>query len=142
MVGGGWDACYEGVSGVAVDGEGEGDVVGGETKSCYHFPVCLAICLFSLFFLLLLTRSLQSEVPDDTVKGHMLHIELTSMFDSLGATLSAEIVNSSFKRNGNKPQEDGLPVYETILYLKTEVIPRTRRSGSAPMLIYSTTAPP
>jgi phosphatidylserine decarboxylase len=51
----------------------------------------------------------------------MSHIELTSMLDSLGSTLSAETINSFFTRNGKKPQEDELTFSETIQCLETEV---------------------
>jgi phosphatidylserine decarboxylase len=56
---------------------------------------------------------------DDT--GTMSHIELTSMLDSLGSTLSAETISSFFTRNGKKPQEDELTFSETIQCLETEV---------------------
>jgi phosphatidylserine decarboxylase len=51
----------------------------------------------------------------------MSHIELTSMLDSLGYTLSAETINSFFTRNGKKPQEDEPTFSGTIHCLETEV---------------------
>jgi len=51
----------------------------------------------------------------------MSHLELTSMLDSLGSTLSAETINSFFTRNGKKPQEGELTFSETIQCLETEV---------------------
>jgi phosphatidylserine decarboxylase len=43
---------------------------------------------------------------DDT--GNITHLELTSMLDSIGSTLSTETVNSFFTRNNKKPHEDEL----------------------------------
>ena len=51
---------------------------------------------------------LKQNDTDDT--GALPHIELTSMLDSLGSTLSPETVNSFFTRNGKKPVEDELTV--------------------------------
>jgi phosphatidylserine decarboxylase len=55
---------------------------------------------------------------DDT--GTLSHIELTSMLDSLGSTLS-ETVNSFFTHNGKKPVEDELTVDEAIQCLEMQV---------------------
>jgi phosphatidylserine decarboxylase len=56
---------------------------------------------------------------DDTHR--ISHIELTSMLDSLGSTLSAETINSFFTRRGKKLQEDELTIDETLWSLETEV---------------------
>ena len=54
---------------------------------------------------------------DDT--GCISHIELTSMLDSLGSTLSPETVNSFFTRFSRHPQED--TINETIQCLEAEI---------------------
>ena len=68
---------------------------------------------------------------DDTAT--ISHIELTSMLDSLGSTLSAETVNSFFTRHGKKPQEDELTISEAVQCLETEV----RRPTNEKKLIIS-----
>lgn len=49
------------------------------------------------------------------------HLELTSMLDSLGSTLTRSTVNSFFTRHGKKPHEDDLTVAEAIQCLETEL---------------------
>ncbi|PCH39320.1 hypothetical protein WOLCODRAFT_110643 [Wolfiporia cocos MD-104 SS10] len=49
------------------------------------------------------------------------HMELATMLDSLGSTLSRETVNSFFTRFGKKPREDSLTVNEAIQCLETEL---------------------
>lgn len=49
------------------------------------------------------------------------HIELTSMLDSLGSTLSTETVDSFFTRWGKNPRTDELTFPETIRCLETEI---------------------
>ncbi|KZT23286.1 hypothetical protein NEOLEDRAFT_1180161 [Neolentinus lepideus HHB14362 ss-1] len=56
---------------------------------------------------------------DDT--GSLSHIEITSMLDSLGSTLSAETVSSFFTRHGKKPHEDELTIAETVQCLEEEL---------------------
>lgn len=56
---------------------------------------------------------------DDT--DGLSHLELTSMLDSLGSTLSAETVDSFFTRNGKKALEDELTIPEAIQCLETEL---------------------
>ena len=56
---------------------------------------------------------------DDT--GCISHIELTSMLDSLGSTLSPETVNSFFTRFSRRPQEDTITVNGTIQCLEAEI---------------------
>jgi phosphatidylserine decarboxylase len=56
---------------------------------------------------------------DDT--RTMSHIELTSMLDSLGSTLSTETIDSFFTRWGKNPQTDELTVPEAIQCLETEI---------------------
>jgi phosphatidylserine decarboxylase len=63
--------------------------------------------------------SLKQYDTDDT--GTLSRIGLTSMLDSLGSTLSAEIDNSFFTRNGKKPVEDELTVDEAIWCLEMRV---------------------
>ena len=53
--------------------------------------------------------------------GALIHIELTSVLDSLGSTLSAETINSFFTRNEKKPDEDELTVDEVIRCLEMQV---------------------
>jgi phosphatidylserine decarboxylase len=60
------------------------------------------------------------EQYDTNDTGTLSHIELTSMLNSLGSTLSAETVNS-FTRNGKKPVEDELTVDEAIRCLEMQV---------------------
>jgi phosphatidylserine decarboxylase len=56
---------------------------------------------------------------DDT--GRLSHLELTSMLDSLGSTLSRSTVNSFFTRNGMKPLEDEITIETAIQCLETEL---------------------
>ncbi|KAI0364493.1 hypothetical protein BV20DRAFT_974427 [Pilatotrama ljubarskyi] len=56
---------------------------------------------------------------DDT--GTISHLELTSMLDSLGSTLSHETVNSFWTRFGKRPHEDVLTINEAIQCLETEL---------------------
>ncbi|KAL4264791.1 Phosphatidylserine decarboxylase proenzyme 2 [Pleurotus pulmonarius] len=49
------------------------------------------------------------------------HLELTSMLDSLGSTLSRSTVNSFFTRHGKDPRSDELTMDETIQCLETEL---------------------
>jgi len=57
---------------------------------------------------------------DDT--GNISHLELTSMLDSLGSTLTRTTVNSFFTRYNKKPQHDELTVAEAIQCLETELL--------------------
>ncbi|KAJ7500276.1 phosphatidylserine decarboxylase-domain-containing protein [Mycena galericulata] len=74
---------------------------------------------------------------DDT--STISHIEITSMLDSLGSTLTASTVDSFFTRFGKDPRRDDLTVEEVIRCLETEVLrPESERrrvdeegSGSA-----------
>ncbi|OBZ66242.1 Phosphatidylserine decarboxylase proenzyme 3 [Grifola frondosa] len=53
--------------------------------------------------------------------GTISHLELTSMLDSLGSTLSSATVNSFFTRFGKKPHDGLLTVNEAIQCLETEL---------------------
>lgn len=57
---------------------------------------------------------------DDT--NSISHVELTSMLDSLGSTLSAQTIDSFFTRHRKRPVEDELTIEETIQCLETELI--------------------
>ncbi|KAJ6577016.1 phosphatidylserine decarboxylase-domain-containing protein [Mycena vulgaris] len=57
---------------------------------------------------------------DDTAT--LSHIEITSMLDSLGSTLTKGTVDSFFTRFGKDPQRDDLTVEEAIRCLETEVL--------------------
>ncbi|KAJ7173707.1 phosphatidylserine decarboxylase-domain-containing protein [Mycena filopes] len=57
---------------------------------------------------------------DDTKT--LSHIEITSMLDSLGSTLTADTIDSFFTRFGKDPQRDDLTVEEAIRCLETEVL--------------------
>lgn len=56
---------------------------------------------------------------DDT--GSLSHVEITSMLDSLGSTLTRSTVNGFFERFGKKPHEDELRLEEVIQCLETEL---------------------
>ncbi|OAX36809.1 hypothetical protein K503DRAFT_276257 [Rhizopogon vinicolor AM-OR11-026] len=56
---------------------------------------------------------------DDT--GSISHVELTSMLDSLGSTLSAQTIDTFFTRHRKRPAEDELTFEETIQCLETEL---------------------
>ncbi|KAH9992210.1 phosphatidylserine decarboxylase-domain-containing protein [Russula compacta] len=56
---------------------------------------------------------------DDTLT--LSHIELTSMLDSLGSTLSTETIDSFFTRWGKNPRTDELTFPEAIRTLETEI---------------------
>lgn len=56
---------------------------------------------------------------DDT--GALSHLELTSMLDSLGSTLTRSTVNSFFTRFNKNPHTDELTVPEAIQCLETEL---------------------
>lgn len=49
------------------------------------------------------------------------HVELTSMLDSLGSTLSSSTISNFFKRFGKKAHEDELTFEEAILCLEEEL---------------------
>ncbi|KAJ7634872.1 phosphatidylserine decarboxylase-domain-containing protein [Roridomyces roridus] len=57
---------------------------------------------------------------DDTAT--LSHVEITSMLDSLGSTLTAGTVDSFFTRFGKDPHRDDLTVEEVIRCLETEVL--------------------
>src|SRR5437588_440666 len=56
---------------------------------------------------------------DDTAS--ISHVELTSMLDSLGSTLSAQTIDTFFTRHRKRPVEDELTFEETIQCLETEL---------------------
>ncbi|KAI0635493.1 phosphatidylserine decarboxylase-domain-containing protein [Trametes polyzona] len=56
---------------------------------------------------------------DDT--NTISHLELTSMLDSLGSTLSHETVDSFWTRFGKRPRDDTLTINEAIQCLETEL---------------------
>ncbi|KAI0671294.1 phosphatidylserine decarboxylase-domain-containing protein [Trametes maxima] len=56
---------------------------------------------------------------DDT--GTISHLELTSMLDSLGSTLSHETVNSFWTRSGKRAHDEVLTINEAIQCLETEL---------------------
>ncbi|KAI0628504.1 phosphatidylserine decarboxylase-domain-containing protein [Trametes polyzona] len=56
---------------------------------------------------------------DDT--NTISHLELTSMLDSLGSTLSHETVDSFWTRFGKRPRDDTLTINEAIQCLDTEL---------------------
>ncbi|KAG0700175.1 phosphatidylserine decarboxylase-domain-containing protein [Suillus ampliporus] len=56
---------------------------------------------------------------DDT--GSISRVELTSMLDSLGSTLSAQTIDSFFTRHRKRPAEDELTFEESIQCLETEL---------------------
>ncbi|KAJ7078039.1 hypothetical protein B0H15DRAFT_933866 [Mycena belliarum] len=57
---------------------------------------------------------------DDTVS--ISHVEITSMLDLLGSTLTGSTVDSFFTRFGKDPQRDDLTIEEAIRCLETEVM--------------------
>lgn len=57
---------------------------------------------------------------DDT--GSMSHVELASMLETLGSTLSAQTIDSFFTRHGKRPAEDELTIEESIQCLEAELI--------------------
>ncbi|TFY51364.1 hypothetical protein EVJ58_g10610 [Rhodofomes roseus] len=78
---------------------------------------------------------------DDT--GAISHIELTSMLDSLGSTLSKDTVNSFFTRFNKRPREDTLTYDEAIQCLETELCrPRSEKKLIDPEEnVFDTSAP-
>ncbi|KAL5525526.1 hypothetical protein ACEPAG_6862 [Sanghuangporus baumii] len=56
---------------------------------------------------------------DDT--GTLSRLEITSMLDSLGSTLSKETIDSFFTRHGKKPEEDEITMNEAIQCLEEEL---------------------
>jgi phosphatidylserine decarboxylase len=65
----------------------------------------------------------------DTDDTHTLsHLEITSMLDSLGSTLSTQTIDSFFLRYGKTPAEDELTIPEAIMCLESELCrPRSER---------------
>ncbi|EGN98625.1 hypothetical protein SERLA73DRAFT_89562 [Serpula lacrymans var. lacrymans S7.3] len=53
--------------------------------------------------------------------GTLSHLELTSMLDSLGSTLSSQTIDSFFIRHGKMPHEDEITIAEAIQCLETEL---------------------
>ncbi|EPQ52482.1 hypothetical protein GLOTRDRAFT_140216 [Gloeophyllum trabeum ATCC 11539] len=80
---------------------------------------------------------------DDT--GALSHVEITSMLDSLGSTLSAETVSSFFTRHGKKPHEDELTIAETVQCLEEELCrpasEKKRITSDSDVLSTDTSAP-
>lgn len=65
---------------------------------------------------------------DTDDNGTISHIELTSMLDSLGSTLSKDTVDSFFTRFDKRPREDALTMNEAIQCLETELCrPRSEK---------------
>ncbi|KAF7337169.1 Phosphatidylserine decarboxylase proenzyme 2 [Mycena venus] len=63
---------------------------------------------------------------DDT--STISHVEITSMLDSLGSTLTGSTVDSFFTRFGKDPRSDDLTIEEAIRCLETEVLrPQSER---------------
>ncbi|KAH0832848.1 phosphatidylserine decarboxylase-domain-containing protein [Lanmaoa asiatica] len=63
---------------------------------------------------------------DDT--DTLSHLEITSMLDSLGSTLSTQTIDSFFLRYGKRPIEDELTIPEAIMCLENELCrPRSER---------------
>lgn len=58
---------------------------------------------------------------DSDDSGSISHLELTSMLDSLGSTLSHTTINSFFTRFSKSPPEDVLSYAEAIQCLETEI---------------------
>ncbi|KAF8957740.1 phosphatidylserine decarboxylase-domain-containing protein [Flammula alnicola] len=56
---------------------------------------------------------------DDT--GRLSHLELTSMLDSLGSTLTRSTVSTFFTRYGKKAHEDEITVEQAVQCLETEL---------------------
>ncbi|KAA1476264.1 hypothetical protein DENSPDRAFT_884196 [Dentipellis sp. KUC8613] len=61
------------------------------------------------------------EQYDSDNTGSLSHLELTSMLDSLGSTLSRQTISSFFTRWGKKPSEDEITYEEAIQCLETEI---------------------
>lgn len=63
---------------------------------------------------------------DDT--DALSHLEIASMLDSLGSTLSTQTIDSFFTRYGKRPAEDELTIPEAIMCLENELCrPRSER---------------
>lgn len=58
---------------------------------------------------------------DTDDSGCISHVELTSLLDSLGSTLSRETVDSFFTRFGKRPHEDTITINESIQCLEMEL---------------------
>ena len=106
----------------------------GKTYSCYDLPVCSPLSLqkpSSVVDVYAAARNTSHTMRCASSSGGGTSnnttqqttpslIELTSMLDSLGSTLSAETVNS-FTRNGKKLVEVELTVDEAIRCLEMQV---------------------
>lgn len=65
---------------------------------------------------------------DTDDNGTISNIELTSMLDSLGSTLSKDTVDSFFRRFDKRPREETLTIDEAIQCLETELCrPRSEK---------------
>jgi phosphatidylserine decarboxylase len=60
----------------------------------------------------------QYDADDNNV---ISRIEITSMLDSLGSTLSGETIDKFFTRYGKRPQEDEITIDEAIICLEEEL---------------------
>ncbi|OCH86472.1 hypothetical protein OBBRIDRAFT_838129 [Obba rivulosa] len=58
---------------------------------------------------------------DTDDSGRVSHVELTSMLDSLGSTLSRETISSFFTRFNKRPHEDTISVSQAVQCLETEL---------------------
>lgn len=115
--------------------DGERDGLGGEAQSYYFLPVRSSYRLpssslnfrdsakFQPYAELrqrFWAQYLKQYDTDDT--GAISHVELTSMLDSLGSTLSAQTIDSFFTRYRKRPAEDELTFEESIQCLERELI--------------------
>ena len=58
---------------------------------------------------------------DADESGDMTRLEITSMLDSLGSTLSSQTINSFFTRFGKDPFEGSITISQTVQCLESEI---------------------
>ena len=107
--------------------------MGGETYSCHHVSVCVYLSDLRLLISSISAKYqpydalrqcfwrqyLTQYDTDDT--NTMSHLELTSMLDSLGSTLTRSTVSSFFTRFGKRPHHDDITIDQAIQCLETEL---------------------
>ncbi|KAJ7070019.1 phosphatidylserine decarboxylase-domain-containing protein [Mycena amicta] len=100
-------------------GSGNG---GGALWESRHSPVIAFRAKYQPYSLLrqrFWRQYLQQYDADDTKT--LSHVEITSMLDSLGSTLSASTIDGFFTRHGKDPRQDDLTMEEAIRCLEMEV---------------------
>ncbi|KAJ8083299.1 hypothetical protein PM082_009171 [Marasmius tenuissimus] len=108
------EACCTAYTGFQIDETHEGGTL-GKASTDDQIPYQPYAALRQRFWY----QYLKQYDTDDTLT--VSHLELTSMLDSLGSTLTDSTINSFFTRFNKQPHQDDLTILETIQCLETEL---------------------